>query len=205
MIQLNDMIFDFLRKPHDDFHSKLSDMKCQSLSCVELFVTPWTVDCQSSLSMEFSRQEYWSGLPFPSVGDLPDLGVKPWSLALQQILLHSCRFFYCLSHQGCHSSYTQFIIPSVVYQGQLYSTSLPTWIICCIFDYNHSERCEVTLTVVFISISLMISNVEHLFLGLLSLCVLSLEKSLFRFSAPFPQSCLFFEVCLHESFLYFIY
>ena len=124
MIQLNDIIFDFLRNPHDGFHSKLSDRKCQSLSCVELFVTPWTVDYQSSLSMEFSRQEYWNGLPFLSPGDLPDLGVQPWSPALQQILLHSCRFFYCLSYQGYHSSYTQFIIPSVVYQGQLYSTSL---------------------------------------------------------------------------------
>ena len=44
----------------------------QSLSCVQLFVTPWTVSHQAPLSMEFSRQEYWSGLPFPSPGDLPD-------------------------------------------------------------------------------------------------------------------------------------
>ena len=40
------------------------------------FVTPWTVACQAPLSMGFSRQEYWSGLPFPSPGDLPDLGIK---------------------------------------------------------------------------------------------------------------------------------
>ena len=44
----------------------------QSLSCVQLFVTPWTVSHQAPLSMEFSRQEDWSGLPFPSPGDLPD-------------------------------------------------------------------------------------------------------------------------------------
>ena len=38
----------------------------QSLSCVQLFVAPWTIACQALLSMEFSRQEYWSGLPFPT-------------------------------------------------------------------------------------------------------------------------------------------
>ena len=47
-----------------------------------LFATPWTTACQASLSMEFSRQEYWSGLPSPSPGDLPDPGIKPRSLAL---------------------------------------------------------------------------------------------------------------------------
>ena len=46
-------------------------------------VTPWTVACQAPLSMEFSRQEYWSGLPFPFTGDLPDLGIEPRSPALQ--------------------------------------------------------------------------------------------------------------------------
>ena len=54
----------------------------QSLSCVQLFVTPWTVAHQALLSMGFSRQEYWSGLPFPSPGDLPDPGIKPGSPAL---------------------------------------------------------------------------------------------------------------------------
>ena len=53
------------------------------LSYVRLFVTPWTVDYQAPQSMEFSRQEYWSGLPFPSPGNLPDPGIKPVSLALQ--------------------------------------------------------------------------------------------------------------------------
>ena len=45
--------------------------------------TPWTVDCQSPLSMGSSRQEYLSGLPFPSPGDLPSPGIKPRSPALQ--------------------------------------------------------------------------------------------------------------------------
>ena len=50
------------------------------LSHVRLFATPWTVPRQAPLSMGFSRQEYWSGLPFPSPGDLPDPGIKPVSL-----------------------------------------------------------------------------------------------------------------------------
>ena len=45
--------------------------------------TPWTVTHQAALSMGFSRQYYWSGLPFPSPGDLPDPGIKPGSPALQ--------------------------------------------------------------------------------------------------------------------------
>ena len=45
--------------------------------------TAWTVVCQASLSMGFSRQEYWSGLPFPSPGDLPNPGIEPGSPALQ--------------------------------------------------------------------------------------------------------------------------
>ena len=56
---------------------------CQSLSCVQLFANLWTVAFQAPLSMGFSRQEYWSGLPFPSPGDLPDPGIKPGSPALQ--------------------------------------------------------------------------------------------------------------------------
>ena len=48
--------------------------------CVRLFVTPWTVAPQAPLSMAFSRQEYWSGLPCPSPEDLPDLVIKPSSL-----------------------------------------------------------------------------------------------------------------------------
>ena len=50
------------------------------LSRVQLFVTPWTAACQASLSMEFSRQEYWSKLPFPTSGAIPDPGIKPESL-----------------------------------------------------------------------------------------------------------------------------
>ena len=53
------------------------------VSRVRLFVTPWTVAHQALLSMEFSRQEYWSGLLFPSPGDVPNPGIEPRSPALQ--------------------------------------------------------------------------------------------------------------------------
>ena len=58
-------------------------VKVKSLSRVRLFVTPWTAASQAPPSMGFSRQEYWSELPFPSPGDLPDPGIKPGSPALQ--------------------------------------------------------------------------------------------------------------------------
>jgi len=57
------------------------------------FATPWTVACQSPLSMGFHRQDYWSGLPFPSSGDLPDPGIEPVSPAWHADSLQ-------LGHQG---------------------------------------------------------------------------------------------------------
>ena len=54
-----------------------------TLSHVQLFAAPWTIDHQAPLSMEFSRQEHWSGLPFPSPGDLPHPEIKTGSPALQ--------------------------------------------------------------------------------------------------------------------------
>ena len=53
--------------------------RAQLLSCVWFFATPWTIACQAPLFMEFSRQEYWSGLPCPPPGDLLDSGIKPVS------------------------------------------------------------------------------------------------------------------------------
>ena len=71
----------FFRRWHEWYtHCYISNVK--SLSRVWLFVTPWTVAYKAPLSMEFSRQEYWSGLPFPSPGDFPDLGIEPVSPAL---------------------------------------------------------------------------------------------------------------------------
>ena len=78
------------------------------LSCVQLFATPWTVAQQASLSMGFSRKEYWSGLPFSSPGDFPDPGIEPRSPALQADALTSeppkwhqiisIRIIFCSSH-----------------------------------------------------------------------------------------------------------
>ena len=64
-------------------------MKVKSLSHVLLFATPWTVAHQAPPSMEFSRQQYWSGLPFPSPGDLSNPGIKPGSPAWQADTLPS--------------------------------------------------------------------------------------------------------------------
>ena len=64
-------------------------VEVKSLSPVRLFETPWTVAYQTPPSMGFSRQEYWSGLPFPSPGDLPDPGIEPGSPAFQADTLTS--------------------------------------------------------------------------------------------------------------------
>ena len=64
-------------------------VEVKSLSRVRLFAIPGTAVYQASLSMGFSRQEYWSGLPFPSPGDLPDPGIDPRSPALQADALPS--------------------------------------------------------------------------------------------------------------------
>ena len=58
--------------------------KCGGLvvkSCLTL-VTPWSIAHQAPLSMRFLKKEYWSGLPFPSPGDLPEPGIEPWSPSL---------------------------------------------------------------------------------------------------------------------------
>ena len=61
------------------------------LSCAQLFATPWTVAHQAPLIMGFSRLEYWSGLPFPTPGDLPNPGIESTSLMSPALAF---RFFY---------------------------------------------------------------------------------------------------------------
>ena len=75
----------FIKKqaPESSPTPSIMKVKVNSLSHVQLFVTPWTIAHQTPQSMEFSRQEYWSGLPFPSPGDLPSPGFEPGSPALQ--------------------------------------------------------------------------------------------------------------------------
>ena len=77
--------------PYRDFYRCL--YMCWLFSRVWLFATPWTVAHQAALSVDFSRQEYWSGLPFPSPGDLSHPGIEPRSPALQADSLP-------LSHHG---------------------------------------------------------------------------------------------------------
>ena len=69
----------------------------QSLSLVRLFVTPWTVARKVSLSMEFSRQEYWSILPFPTPGHLLDPGIEPVSLVSPAL---ACSFYHCTTWEA---------------------------------------------------------------------------------------------------------
>ena len=92
---------------HTHTHTCIYDMwKCQSLSCVWLFATPWIVACQAPLSMDFSRQEYWSGHSplqiFPSQGSNPGLPCCRQTL-------------YCLSHQGSPIWYIYIYLPKVKY------------------------------------------------------------------------------------------
>ena len=76
-------------------------MKVKSLSPVRLFGTSWTLACQAPLSLGFSRQEYWSGMAFPSPGDLPNPGIEPGSPSLQADALP-------LGHQGEYEGGTYF-------------------------------------------------------------------------------------------------
>ena len=79
------------------------------LSCVQLFITPWTVALQAPLSLGFPRQEYWSGLPLPSPGDLPDPGIEPAFLASSAL----AGGFFTTEPSGkpCFSVYNPKILP----------------------------------------------------------------------------------------------
>ena len=91
----------------------MEDTSANVLSCVWLFTTVGTVVHQAPLSMELPRQEYWSGLPFPPSGDLPDLGIKPTSPTLVS------QFFLPLHQLGSPQSYS-----SVQFSHSVMSDSL---------------------------------------------------------------------------------
>ena len=84
------------------------------LSCVQLSVTPWTKAHQASLSMEFFRQEYWSGLPFLTQGNLSNPGIKPLSMPLQHWQADSLSLLYlespiCTIHTFLKISFLNFV------------------------------------------------------------------------------------------------
>ena len=79
-------------------------VKVKLFNSVPLFATPWTVASQAPRCMEFTRQEYQSGLPFPSPGDLPNPGTEPRSPTLQADAFFF--FFFLLSHKSLILSYT---------------------------------------------------------------------------------------------------
>ena len=74
------------------------------VSHVWLFASPWTAACQAPLSMGFSRQEYWSGLPFLSPGDLPNSGMEPESLASPALQVDSLPLYHQSELDICNSS-----------------------------------------------------------------------------------------------------
>ena len=80
-------------------------MSAQSLSHVQLFATTWTVACQAPLPMEFSRQQYWTELPLPTSGDLPDTGIEPVSLVSPKWQADSLPLHHLGSHVHIYSTY----------------------------------------------------------------------------------------------------
>ena len=90
----------------------MKESEVLALSHGQLFVTPWTVARQAPLSMEFSRQEYWGGLPFPSPGDLSDPGIEPGSPAWQaDSLLSKPLGLYCEAHVICQGGHLSVASP----------------------------------------------------------------------------------------------
>ena len=89
-------------------------MHAQLPSCVWLFATPWTVNCQAPLSTGFFRREYWSGLPFPPPGDLPNPGIEPESVVSTGRLLTTSATWEALHATRAHKklvSWRRAVIP----------------------------------------------------------------------------------------------
>ena len=105
-----------------------------------LFVTTWTVAHQAPLSMEFSRQEYWSGLPFPSSRDLPDSRIKPGSLTLQADSLPSEPLGkpHCVSKQSQTSKIPIFFHDCLEYSK--FFTSVLKFLRWCISKFKNWKK-----------------------------------------------------------------
>ena len=119
------------------------------LSYVQLFVTPWTVAHQAPLSAGFAKQDYWSGLPFPPPGNLPD--PRNWTC----VSCSSCSgrwILYHLSHLGS-STYNWHFLNIYLTKAEytVFSSTLGTSILDCILDHNtilkQCKRTETSLVV----------------------------------------------------------
>ena len=102
-------------------------MKVKLLSRVRLFATPWTVTYQASPSMGFSRQEYWSGLLFPSPGDLSDPGIEPKFPALWADALPSESpgiLYHCTTWEALRKAKHDLKIPEPIINFNRYSKCL---------------------------------------------------------------------------------
>ena len=87
---------------HIDLNTPEGELKMKSLSCVRLIVTPWTAVYQTPPSIDFSKQEYWTELPFPSPEDLPDSVIEPRFPSLQADALPSEPPGKCKTHLKFH-------------------------------------------------------------------------------------------------------
>ena len=92
------------------FYQSPEDLACflSLFSCVQLFATLWTIACQAFLSMGFSRQEYWSELPFPSPGDFPDPEIEPTSISAPALQAGSLLLGHWGSPQRTLSAFKRF-------------------------------------------------------------------------------------------------
>ena len=162
-------IFSFLRNFHTVFRRKV---KVKSLSRVQLSATPWTVAYQAPPSMGFSRQECWSGFPFPSPGDLPNPGMEPGSPTLQADTLPSEPPGKPVFHSGCanlHPSYSGGGLPFLHTLSKVGS----------LLDGGHSDWCELVLHC---SSGVHFSNdssVRHLFMHLFPVPVFLLWRNVY--------------------------
>ena len=103
-----------------------------SLSHVWLSVTPWTIAHQAPLSMGFSRQECWSGLPFPALGDLTDPGIEPASLVSPTL---AGRFLTTCGNLETHMSSMGFLYVSFklsLLEMSIFCHNAPLWIYFCL-------------------------------------------------------------------------
>ena len=134
------------------------------LSHVLLFVTLWSGACQIPLSMEFSRQKYWSGLPFPSE-DLPDPGIKPMSLVFPASPAWAGWFFTSWTTMEAHIPYI------CVYYSCVYTYAMHFVFIYCVYFVYVLIFAYMYLCYVCLYITPVCIHVIHVFLYVCSMCV----------------------------------